>query len=369
MRIGVTGGRGFLGWHLRVRLRARCAIDAVCLGRPDLADAESLAAAIKDLDVVVHLAGVNRARLDDDVEQGNVALAKTLSSAIRANGAPIHVVYGNTVQTRGDNPYGRGKRKAGQVLEEGVRQVDGTFTDVLLPNLYGEHGRPHYNSFVATFCHEIASGRRPSITGDREIPLLHAQAAAEIMIDAMKRDEKVVVLEPRGEPHHVSEVFRRLSDFHAKYKLGQIPALPDKFSVNLFNTYRSYMFPAHFPVQAQVNTDERGDLFETVRAHGGTGHSFISTTRPGMTRGEHYHLQKFERFFVVSGIGEVALRRVLDDQVIRFRLDGRKPSFVDMPTLWAHNITNVGDKDLVTMFWADQLLDPTAPDTYPESVG
>lgn len=368
MRIGVTGGGGFLGWHLRVRLRAERAIDAVCLGRREFADAELLAATLKELDVVVHLAGVNRARSDDEVEQGNVALAETLSSAIRANGAPIHVVYGNTVQARSDNPYGRGKRKAGQMLEAALRQAGGTFTDVLLPNLFGEHGRPHYNSFVATFCHEIASGRQPSITGDREIPLQHAQAAAETIIDAMKRD-KTVVLESRGEPHRVSEVLRRLSDFHAKYKLGQIPALPDKFSVDLFNTYRSYMFPAHFPVHSKVNTDERGDLFETVRAHGGTGQSFISTTRPGMTRGEHYHLQKFERFFVVSGIGEVALRRVLNDEVVRFRLDGKEPSFVDMPTLWAHNITNVGDKELVTMFWSDQLLDPTAPDTYPESVG
>ena len=116
------------------------------------------------------------------------------------------------------------------------------------------------------------------------------------------------------------------------------------------------------------HSDPRGDLVETSRAHGGTSQGFVSTTRPGMTRGDHYHLHKIERFFVVRGTADISLRRLLDDEVVTFRLDGSHPGFVDMPTLWVHNITNVGDDDLITVFWADQLLDPVSPDQYPERV-
>ena len=123
-----------------------------------------------------------------------------------------------------------------------------------------------------------------------------------------------------------------------------------------------------WPISPQVHADNRGDPFETVRAHGGTGMAFMSTTMPGQKRGEHYHLHKVERFFVVKGEAEIELRRLLHDDVVTFRLSGDKPSFVDMPTMWVHNIRNVGDTELVTMFWADQLLDMDNPDQYPETI-
>jgi UDP-2-acetamido-2,6-beta-L-arabino-hexul-4-ose reductase len=123
-----------------------------------------------------------------------------------------------------------------------------------------------------------------------------------------------------------------------------------------------------WPISPAVHADDRGDLFETVRAHGGTGQAFVSTTRPGKLRGEHYHLHKVERFFVVKGEAEIRLRRLLHDDVVTFRLSGERPSFVDMPTLWVHNIRNVGESELVTMFWSDQLLDPDNPDQYPEKL-
>ena len=147
-----------------------------------------------------------------------------------------------------------------------------------------------------------------------------------------------------------------------------MPDISTPMRRNLFNTYRAATFPDMWPVSPQVHADNRGDLFETVRAHGGTGMAFMSTTLPGQKRGEHYHLHKVERFFVVKGEAEIELRRLLDDEVVTFRLSGETPSFVDMPTLWVHNIRNIGDSELVTMFWADQLLDPANPDQYPETI-
>jgi UDP-2-acetamido-2,6-beta-L-arabino-hexul-4-ose reductase len=367
VKVAVTGAEGFLSWHLRVRLKAKHGIEAVPISRPDFASAETLAERLGDVDVAYHLAGVNRADTGEAVEAGNVAIARTLAQAVSTARHPIHVVYGNSIQADLDNPYGRGKRQAASILEEAARVSGGTLADVFLPNIFGEHGRPRYNSFVATFCEEVARGRQPTVTGDRAVPLLHAQDAANALIDAGGRRETHRE-ELLGDHHTVREVLELLEDFHEVYSRGEVPALPTPFRVDLFNTYRSYAFPDAYPMKASVSRDQRGGLFETVRSHGQAGQTFVSTTRPGMTRGEHFHLRKIERFFVLHGEAEICLRRVLDDEVLRFRLSGQDHTFVDMPTMWVHNIKNVGDGELMTLFWTDQLFDAESPDTYWESV-
>lgn len=363
----ITGGHGFLGWHTACRSRALHGVTPRLTGRREFASVSELAATIQGVPTVIHLAGVNRADSDDEVEQGNIQLAETLAHAIVMNGEAVHIVYANSVQSRMDNAYGRGKRQAAASLAQAARQVGGTLADIVLPNLFGEHGRPGYNSFVATFCHEVAQDGQPVVHEDRQIPLLHAQDAAAALLDAVmeRRDHSV---EPGAEAHGIAEVLGLLDNFHALYSRGEIPDLATKFNTDLFNTYRSYAFPRFFPISPAVHSDARGDLFETVRSHGGRGQAFVSTTAPGATRGEHYHLHKVERFFVLSGEAEIQLRRLLHDDVVTFRLSGEMPSFVDMPTMWVHNIKNVGKTDLVTMFWADQLLDPMKPDQYPEKV-
>lgn len=367
--MAITGGFGFLGWHLACRLRAVHGIEPVRLGRADLADAERLAGLVAEVDVLVHVAGVNRAESDDDVERGNVELAETVTAALarREGGAPLDVVFANSIQAEQETPYGRGKARASEVLAAAVEVHGGRFVDVLLPNLFGEHGRPGYNSFVATFAHAVATGGDPVVTADNEVPLLHVQDAAAVLIEAALGDTAARI-RPAGDRRVVSQVLADLRGMHALYATGEIPPLTSAFDVSLFNTYRSYRFPGMFPVAPQVHADPRGELVETVRAHGGTGQAFVSTTVPGATRGDHYHLHKVERFFVVKGEAEISLRRLLHDDVVTFRLSGDEPAFVDMPTLWVHNITNVGDSELVTMFWADQLLDPENPDQYPERV-
>lgn len=367
MKVIITGGYGFLGWHTACRLRALRGIEATQLGREELAQPGRLEAEVATADVVLHIAGINRAESDEDVIAGNIALASTLASAITESRRPVRVVYANSIQADLDNAYGRGKAEAARLLERATRLSGGSLANVLLPNLFGEHGRPKYNSFVATFCHMVAKGERPIVSDDKHVPLLHAQRAAAVLMDAMDGTENVV-LRPDGQLQLVSDVLAMIVEFHELYSHGDIPSLTDEFRVELFNTYRSYTFSDQFPAFAQVHADARGELFETVRSHGGTGQVFASTTRPGHTRGDHYHLSKVERFFVVKGNAEIGLRRLLTDEVVRIRLSGDQPGFVDMPTLWVHNISNVGEEDLVTMFWADQLLNLDSPDQYPERV-
>lgn len=367
MKVVITGGHGFLGWHLACRVRALCGVDPVRLGRAEVGDTDVLAQALAEADVIFHVAGVNRATSDDEVVEGNSQAAGAVAEAIRARSKPVRLVYANSTQSQLDNPYGRGKAAAATILQRAVRENGGSMADVVLPNLFGEHGLPHYNSFVATFCHLVASGGEPQVSSDREIPLLHVQRAAQVLIEAIEGgvDETVA---PAGRPTLISDVLARIQRCATTYSRNDLPQLTDAFDVDLFNTYRSYVFPDSFPRYAEVHADGRGELFETSRSHGGTSQTFVSTTRPDQTRGDHYHLHKIERFFVVSGHAEIALRRLLGTEIVRFTVSGERPGFVDMPTLWTHNITNVGDSDLVTMFWSDQLLDPERPDQFGERV-
>jgi UDP-2-acetamido-2,6-beta-L-arabino-hexul-4-ose reductase len=362
----VTGAEGFLGWHLRVLARAMTMPEPIIASRDTLADPLRLARMLDGVDRVVHMAGVNRGE-PDEVAAGNVQVANDLAVGLRAcKTPPKTVVYANSIQAGNGTPYGDSKAAAAAVLAETTRWSGSQFDDVLLPNLFGEHGRPHYNSAIATFCRLLADGDTPQVTGDKHLDLLHATDAAALLLG----------VEPPGPTQAAPLTVRRtvrqladqLTDFAAVYRTGEIPAVTDRFAVRLFNTYRSHSFPTNSPLPLMTHTDARGSLVETVKVHGGGGQTFCSTTMPGMTRGEHFHLAKVERFVVVRGEAEICLRRVLYDEVLRFRVSGAEPVVVDMPTMWAHNITNIGQGDLITLFWSNDLFNPAHPDTYAETV-
>lgn len=359
----VTGGNGFLGWHLRVLARALGRPEPLLLGRDALADPNRLAGALDGADRVVHIAGVNRGDPRQVVE-GNLAPARALADALTACAVPPRVLaYANSIQAGNRTPYGESKAAAAALLREAAARAGVEFIDLRLPNLFGEHGRPHYNSVVATFCHELANGGVCEVREDRKLDLLHVTDAAAALLGVAPPGGGVPVT-----PCAVADLAERLAHFADVYRRGELPELSSAFDVRLFNTYRSHCFPGHYPLRLSGHHDARGGLTEAVRAHGGGGQTFFSSTRPGATRGEHFHLAKVERFVVLRGEAEIALRRVLHDEVVRFRVSGDEPVAVDMPTMWAHRITNVGDTELLTLFWSNELFDPDRPDTYPEAV-
>jgi UDP-2-acetamido-2,6-beta-L-arabino-hexul-4-ose reductase len=362
VKILLTGADGFLGWHLRCRVHATTDHEVVPVGRGEWNRLSELAA---DVDAIIHVAGVNRAS-DEELVETNVSLARDLAGALSGRGA-IPVVYANSIQVGNGTAYAEGKSQAADVLRDATRAAGGRFVDVLLPNLFGEHGRPGYNSFVATFVDRVVSGDVPEIA-DRPIELLHAQGAAQALLDALSPDSPASV-QPAAHPTSVQQVWDTLQRFHTTYvPTADVPAMADDFERDLFNTYRAALFPAHYPLALAPRTDQRGRLVETVRTHGSGGQTFVSTTVPGVTRGIHYHLHKIERFVVLEGEAVIRLRRMFHDEVVEFPVSGDHPVVVDMPTMWSHDITNVGEGTLTTLFWTDSLFDPEAPDTIPEPV-
>lgn len=362
-KYAVTGAGGFLGWHLRTALKEiGVPVVAVPVGKAfDLAQA---CRAIDGSMRAIHIAGVNRAS-DEEVTAGNITFAEQFAAALRAAANPPSVVvYANSTQAKNGSVYGEAKARAAEVIAAAAANVGAEFVDLRLPNLFGEHGRPFYNSVTATFSHLIAAGETPRVENDKVLTLLHAQDAVDLLTGAAEID----ALAALEQQETVSGLLLRLQGYAKLYKHGEIPNVSDRFDRDLFNTYRSFTFPSHAPIELCRHADARGSFFEIIRSHGGPGQSSFSTTVPGVTRGDHFHRRKIERFTVLNGHARISLRRLFTDEVISFEISGDTPKAVDMPTMWSHNITNIGDEVLYTSFWTNDIFDPENPDTIAEVV-
>jgi UDP-2-acetamido-2,6-beta-L-arabino-hexul-4-ose reductase len=372
MRIIITGARGLIGWHACARLHAaNCAAqfegkDApyylVQLGHQEFENDATLVAALEQADAVLHFAGVNRADSDDIVEQANPAIAHRLVWGCGQAGVAPHIVYANSTHAVTDTPYGRSKRIAGEILSS----TEGRYTNLVLPHIFGEGAKPYYNNVTATFIDKILKGEAVTPNPDGRVSLLYAGVAAQTAIDAVVEGVEGDIT-PEPHPMTVPALLDKLQGFHDMYQANIYPNVQNDFDLALFNSYRAAGYPGGWPRPLTLNTDPRGTLFEAVKGGGG-GQTFLSTTQPGITRGDHFHLGKVERFLVVQGEAVIRMRKVLTTDVWEYRLSGTAPAPVDMPTLHTHSIENVGDTPLLTLFWTHDLFDPASPDTFADKV-
>jgi UDP-2-acetamido-2,6-beta-L-arabino-hexul-4-ose reductase len=366
MKVGVTGAGGFLGWHIRCQALARN-IDVLCASSADIHDPQALANFVANSDVIIHAAGVNRAESADEVVQQNDAITRALVAAMNSAGArPI--VYANSAKSEEPGPYGGAKRKVAETLDRYLSDHGQPFVDLVLPHLFGEFGRPFYNSGVATFAHQLASGLMPDINPDGRLELVHAQDIATIALDVasspVTQRRRVV-----GRKISVGEAWEMLFSAFDRYaNQGTVPDLPERFNLQMFNMVRSHLYTAgYYPKSIRAHADSRGMFAELCRADG-VGQTSVSTTVPGVTRGDHFHFEKIERFVVVGGTARIRLRRILTNDISVFDVDASVPVFVDMPPLVTHNITNTGSSVLTTIFWSADLFDPARPDTVADPV-
>ncbi|TQL48628.1 UDP-2-acetamido-2,6-beta-L-arabino-hexul-4-ose reductase [Homoserinimonas aerilata] len=361
--VALTGANGFLGFHARAAL-LEAGVECRPVSVGSNFDNNSAQNAINGSSRLLHIAGVNRGT-DDEVREGNTRFATQVAESLRRVAAPPPVVvFANSTQVGNGSVYADAKFAASDILRAAAESLGSTFYDVKLPNLFGEHGRPFYNAVTSTFSHMLASGETPTVENDKELTLLHAQDAADILLGGVA-PEAQLELEMR---ESVSGLLARLRRFAEIYARGEIPDVAHKFDRDLFNTYRSYTFPQQTPVRLTRHADARGSFFEVIRSHGGCGQSSFSTTVPGISRGDHFHRRKIERFTVLSGSATISLRKLFTNEVFEFAVTGDEPAAVDMPTMWSHKITNTGSDVLYTSFWSNDIFDPEAPDTIAEAV-
>lgn len=359
----VSGAGGFLGFHTRALLRSlghECR--AVRLG--DGFDPISSTDRVDGADRLIHIAGINRGN-DAEVYDGNIKFAAQLTQVIeKCQSPPPVVVYANSIQAGNNSAYGTAKAEASAMLARAAESVGSLFLECHFPNLFGEHGRPFYNSVTATFSHMLAQGQSPQVQEDRPLVLLHAQNAAEILVGCRSSSS----LEDSTTIRTVKELLEQLSNIASDYAGGSIPPLLSDFDRDLFNTFRSHLLPAQRVFQLKRHADARGSFFEVVRSQESAGQTSFSTTVPNVTRGQHFHRRKVERFCVISGTGRISMRRLFSPDVLTFDVDGSNPVAIDMPTMWAHNVSNTGSAVLHTAFWTNDIFDPDDPDTFQEDV-
>lgn len=370
VKITITGAGGLLGWHAAARLHAvNCAArfrgeavpyELALLSREAFDDADVLDAAVEGADTILHFAGVNRGD-DAVVEAGNPAIAERLAGSIRTTKSRAHVVYANSTHARLDTPYGRSKRRAADILRDTA-----PLADLVLPHIFGECARPYYNNITATLIDQLWAGDRPTLKPDGRVSLLHAGEAARMATEA-GLGKKTGTRPLPGRDMTVVALYDKLAGFHRDYQTNLFPDLGDDFDLALFNSYRTGGFPRHTPIRMKLNTDPRGWLFESAKSTAGS-QTFLSTTRPGRTRGDHFHIGLVERFVVVAGKATIRVRKVMSDTVHTFEVAGDEPTAIDMPPLHTHHIENTSENDVVTFFWAHRLFDPAHPDTFADPV-
>jgi len=333
--------------------------------KPEFVSPELLKKFVASCDVIVHLAGMNRGD-DAEVAATNIAITEALLAACDATGARPHIIFSSSTHIYRDTAYGRSKKRCAELLRVWADKNNATFTNLILPNIYGESGRPFYNSAVSTFCFQLANGQKPEIIKDIEVELLHARHVAIEIYSVIKKPVNGE-LSFKGYKILISQLLAKLKGMAELYSANIIPDLRQEYNLDLFNTYRSYLFPAKVPVALELKSDARGYLFEAAKSGNG-GQTFISSTEPGITRGNHYHTRKVERFLVIKGKACIRVRKLFSSETHEFQVDGEKPQYVDMPALHTHNITNTGDSTLLTLFWTNEIFDPADPDTYQETV-
>lgn len=370
-RIVVTGAGGLLGWHTCARLHAaNCAagfagldtpFDIVPLDHAGFDDDNRLESAVRGADAVIHYAGINRAT-DEIIRDGNPAIARRLVNACSSVGAEPHIVYANSTHAAGDSNYGQSKKNAAAILGGFTDK----FTDMILPHIYGECAVPFYNNVTGTLIKQLIDGKVPKLNPEGVVNLFYAGDAAQLSIDSIQNQAYRV---PSVDAKEISvvDLYEKLRAYHEGYVANIYPDFQSEFDVSLFNCYRAATYPDLWPRNLSVHEDVRGSLFEAVKGGGG-GQTFLSTTEPGVTRGDHFHVNKVERFLVLQGEAIIRIRKVLSGEVWEYKVSGDSPSVVDMPTLHTHSIENIGTSQLTTLFWAHELFDPDNPDTYLDRV-
>jgi len=365
MKILVTGAKGFVGKNLIAELK-NCGYRDIYEYDVDNS-IEELDNYARDCEFVFHLAGVNRPENPEDFMKGNYGFTLQLLEKLRINNNKSPILLSSSIQAELDNPYGKSKKAGEDLLLKYSSENNVAVYIYRLPNLFGKWSRPNYNSVVATFCYNIARDLEIKINDpNAEMTLAYIDDVIEEFKRALNDQPTKVgpyCYVPITYKTAVGKLAETIMSFKETRRNLSIPDMSDPFTKKLYSTYLSYLPEDGFSYGLKMNIDDRGSFTEFIKTID-RGQFSVNVIKPGITKGNHWHHTKNEKFLVVYGKGVIRFRRIDSKDVIEYRVSGDKLEVVDIPPGYTHNIQNVGDTDMVVVMWANELYDPQRPDTY-----
>ncbi|MEG2439117.1 MAG: capsular polysaccharide biosynthesis protein CapF [Lachnospiraceae bacterium] len=371
MKILVTGAKGFVGKNIVLELKNRkfsevYEYDMNC-------DEQSLDKYCSDCNFIFHLAGVNRPKEQEEFMTGNFGFTSILLDTLKKHHNHCPIMISSSIQAELDNPYGQSKKAGEKLLFQYAKETGSKVLVYRFPNVFGKWCKPNYNSVVATFCNNIANDLPIKINDPSVIMnLVYIDDVVDELINGMNGKEHIdkqgYCYVPTTHEITLGEIVDLLYSFKQSRKDKMIPDMTEgSFSKKLYATYLSYIPKNKFSYPLEMNIDERGSFTEIIRTKG-SGQFSVNISKPGITKGNHWHHTKNEKFVVVSGDGLIQFRKIGTNEVIEYNVSGEKIEVVDIPTGYTHNIVNKGTSDMVTFMWCNECYNPDKPDTFFEKV-
>ncbi|MEH7252463.1 capsular polysaccharide biosynthesis protein CapF [Neobacillus niacini] len=365
MKILVTGANGFVGKNLIAELKNRGYNDIFEFTRES--DSLLLDRYTKECDFVYHLAGVNRPKDEIEFMEGNFSFTTELLELLKKHGNKSPVLITSSIQAEQDNPYGQSKKAAEEGIFTHCKETGANALVYRLPNLFGKWSKPNYNTVVATYCHNIARDLDIQVNNpDAKLTLCYIDDVVEEFLRALEEKPTIqdnYCMVPVTHTIILGELANAIKGFkEGRTNIG-IPNMEDALIKKLYSTYLSFLPEDKFSYDLKMNIDNRGSFTEFIRTPD-RGQVSVNVSKPGITKGNHWHHTKNEKFLVVSGEGLIRFRMIDSDEIIEYRVSGDKLQVVDIPTGYTHSIVNVGENDLVTVMWVNECFDPEKPDTH-----
>ncbi|MHC1717136.1 MAG: capsular polysaccharide biosynthesis protein CapF [Acidaminococcaceae bacterium] len=366
MKILVTGAKGFIGKNLISELRNRNYQDIL---EYDLDIKEELLDTYcSNAEFVFHLAGVNRPNMQSEFMQGNQGFTSVVLDALKRNGNNCPIMFASSIQAALNNPYGISKKAGEDLLFKYAKETGSKVFVYRFQNVFGKWSRPDYNSVVATFCNNIASGLPIQInTPDTLMNMIYIDDVVDEIINAMEgkgniREDGYCYVEPVYAAR-VGDIARIIQTFKTMRNELSIPDMSNNFVKKLYSTYLSFLPVDKLSYPLKMNIDKRGSFTEIIRTSD-CGQISVNISKPGIIKGNHWHKTKNEKFIIVAGNATINLRKLGSEEIITYYVSGEKLEVVDIPPGFTHNIANEGATDLVTIIWSNEAFNPTHPDTY-----
>ena len=365
MNILITGAQGFIGKNLTHELKNRGYNNLYLFDRK--ASLDDLDQVCQNADFIFHLAGVNRPKDNSEFTEGNVEFTSALIEKLKKHHNTCPIMMSSSIQAELDNPYGQSKREAEKLLFDYSDETNSKVLIYRFTNVFGKWCRPNYNSAVATFCHNVTHDLPIQVNDPSVVmKLVYIDDVVNELINALEgKENKAEDFCEVPVVHMITlgEIVDLIYSFKKSREDRSVPNMTDEFTKKLYSTYLSYLPKDKFSYELKMNVDQRGSFTEFIKTPD-RGQVSVNISRPGITKGNHWHHTKNEKFLVVSGEGVIRFRRIDSDEVLEYFVSADNMEVVDIPTGYTHNIENLGDTDMVTIMWANEAFDPEKPDTY-----